>query len=107
MKLRTIGPKVRLLDTRKVKVAEKTADPHYSTPEHRAWRAKVVAKAHGRCQDPAHVGSHEPGIRLFADHIKELRDGGDPFAVSNGMARCGACHSRKTAAARQARLRTS
>ena len=41
-----------------------------------------------------------PQHRLFADHIKELRDGGAPFDPANGQCLCGAHHTHKTVQAR-------
>ena len=83
----------------------KVADPHYLTPEHRAWRAAVIARAGGRCQSPTCQG-RAPTARLFADHVRELRDGGAPLDLANGQALCGTCHARKTASARARRMAT-
>jgi len=33
---------------------------------------------------------------MFADHIKELSDGGERFALSNGQCLCGSHHTLKT-----------
>lgn len=98
--LRSFGPKVRPLDTAKVKPAPKVADGIYHTPDYKAWRADVIKAANRRCQGP---GCNRIGCRLFADHIVELKDGGAPFDRSNGMALCGSCHTTKTAQARAAR----
>lgn len=103
MKLRTLRPKVTPMNTAKLKLPPKQVDPIYHTPEYLAWRAKVIARAKGKCQDEQHQGAHEPGCRLYADHVKELKDGGAPFDVSNGLARCATCHGRKTTEARAAR----
>jgi len=84
------------------KPAPKVVDPHYHTPEHQRWSRAVIARAGGRCQGK---GCGRSGVRLFADHIVELRDGGAPFDLANGQALCGACHARKTAAMRAERLR--
>ena len=43
------------------------------------------------------------GTRLFADHIVELRDGGNPFELANGQALCGSCHTIKTMQAKFSR----
>jgi 5-methylcytosine-specific restriction protein A len=90
---------VASLDSRRVKPGPKEAQQHYLTVEHVLWREAVIARAGGRCQDCGRIG-----VRLFADHVDELRDGGAAFDVSTGRARCGSCHSRKTARARAARL---
>ena len=82
------------------RVPPKVADDWYATPEHREWRATVLARAHGHCQVES-CGRF--GVRLFADHIREISDGGAPLDPDNGQALCGACHSRKTWAAARAR----
>jgi hypothetical protein len=79
----------------------KTADPHYLTPEHRAWRAAVIRRAGGLCQAPR---CGRAGVRLFADHIRELQDGGAPLDVANGQALCGRCHAFKTVRERARRI---
>ncbi|NKC30194.1 HNH endonuclease signature motif containing protein [Falsiroseomonas selenitidurans] len=101
-RLRPAPALFRGLDQRVARPQPKRADPIYATPDHARWRAEVVRRSGGQCQAP---GCGRTGIRLFADHIVELRDGGAPFDPANGQALCGACHSRKTAAARAARQR--
>lgn len=98
--LRSFGPKVRPLNTSRIKPAAKVADPIYSTAEYKAWRADVIAAAGGCCQ---RKGCGRRASRLFADHIVELKDGGAPFDRRNGEALCGSCHTAKTAQARAAR----
>ncbi len=92
----TIQGRLAVRDTRTAMPAPKQRAQHYGTPEHRAWAGKVIEGAGGACQ-----GCGRTGTRLFADHVVELRDGGDPFG--QGQALCGACHAAKTAAARAAR----
>lgn len=41
---------------------------------------------------------------MFADHIKEVRDGGAPYDLMNGQCLCGRHHTIKTTQARAARL---
>lgn len=96
----TLRPGLRPVSTAAAKPAPKVKDQHYYTPEHRAWSRGVIARAGHACQ-----GCGRTGVRLFADHITELQDGGAPFDLANGQALCGACHTRKTAAARAARQR--
>jgi hypothetical protein len=88
-------------DVRCARPPEKTADPWYWTPEHRAWREFVIARAGGVCERPG-CGRREP--RMFADHVVELKDGGAALDPANGECLCGSHHSLKTAAARAARL---
>jgi 5-methylcytosine-specific restriction enzyme A len=38
-------------------------------------------------------------VRLVADHIIQIDDGGAPLDLTNGMTLCMACHNRKTAPA--------
>ncbi|EHM01411.1 HNH endonuclease domain protein [Acetobacteraceae bacterium AT-5844] len=92
--------RIQAMDLRTAQPAPKQADPHYLTPEHRAWSAAVIRRAGGVCQGS---GCGRTGVRLFADHVIELRDGGAPFDPANGQALCGACHTRKTAEERRRR----
>ena len=119
-RLRKLGPMLRSVDTRTVRPPPrppheltdqqrfKKADPFYATPEFRAWRAKVVAKAGGRCQALTYghrCTKRQPQDRMFADHIHEVKDGGSLFDVSNGQCLCGPHHLMKTAQARRERAK--
>ena len=101
-RLRSLLPVVPVLDTRVAKVPPKQADPHYASPEHVAWRKRVLARAGGRCEATGCKAPHQG--RLIADHIVELRDGGAPFDLSNGQALCLPCHNVKTLAERARRM---
>jgi len=96
--LRSVPPRIRTANTATARIPEKTAEPYYLTPAHKAWRRQVIAAARGACQ---HCG--RTGTRLYADHIHELRDGG--ALDGPGQALCGACHTAKTVRARAARYR--
>src|SRR5215469_43804 len=98
--MRCLPPAIAPIDIRSAKTPPKEADPHYLTPEHQAWRDEVIRRAGGRCQDVRCKTPHRIGVRLFADHVVELKDGGAPLDLANGLARCGSCHTRKTAEAR-------
>lgn len=90
---------------RVAQLAPKVVDPHYQTPEHRAWRDEVIRRSGGVCQDPScRHPSRARGHRLFADHVVELRDGGAALDPANGLARCGSCHTTKTLAERARRM---
>lgn len=64
---------------------------HTRNSQHRDWAAKVKLRAWYTCE---RCGRHE--TRMFADHIKEVIDGGDALDLSNGQCLCGACHTIKT-----------
>lgn len=97
---RFLRPTLATSDTRAVKPAPKQRASIYSTIEYVEWSKAVIARAGRMCQGP---GCARTGVRLFADHIIELRDGGAPFDLVNGQALCGSCHTRKTVAARAIR----
>lgn len=97
----TMGSPFAAVDARVAQAAPKRVDPHYTSAEHTAWRDAVIRRAGGMCQWP---GCGRTGVRLFADHVVELRDGGRPYDVTNGQALCGSHHTAKTAAARAARM---
>ncbi|ONG53269.1 HNH endonuclease [Pseudoroseomonas deserti] len=103
-RLHTLPPRLAVVDVRTARPAPKVSDPHYQTPKHRGWSAAVIRRAGGACQAP---GCDRADTRLYADHIVELRDGGAPFALSNGQALCGSCHSTKTAQERRRRHASS
>jgi 5-methylcytosine-specific restriction endonuclease McrA len=79
-------------------IPEKKADPFYSTPEFREWRDLVIKRAGNACEKCG-----RRGVRLFADHIKEIRDGGARLDPANGQCLCGSCHTLKTGAERASR----
>ena len=93
-----LKPRLATIDTSIARPLLKTAAPHYQTSEHREWSRRVIARAGGACQ---HCG--RKGVRLFADHIRELKDGGAPFDLGNGAAICGSCHTTKTARVKRQR----
>jgi formate-dependent nitrite reductase cytochrome c552 subunit len=102
--MKSSPPRLRTADSRRLTPPPKTALPIYSTPEYRLWRAEVIRRSGGRCQDPGHQPGRSRSGKLYADHVKELRDGGAPFDARNGLARCASCHERKTMATRAVRM---
>lgn len=78
--------------------APKVALPFYQTPEWRALVAAVKAARGSRCEK-----CQAAGVRIFADHVKELKDGGAALDPDNIMLLCGRCHAVKTAAERKRR----
>src|SRR5947208_1028527 len=103
-KLQSFPPKVRAFNTSKLKPAPKTVDPFYLTPQWRSLMDAIIKRRGRRCQDPEHNPSRpREYVRIFGDHIVELRDGGAMLDPLNIMLRCGSCHTRKTAAERAKR----
>lgn len=106
--LRTLGQKLRPSTSVKVRVPEKKAESFYLSPEWRALMDGIIVqrfgdRAHARCEDPDCRTKYRIGIRVFGDHIVERKDGGALLDPRNVLCRCGACHSRKTAAERAQR----
>ena len=106
-RIKMLGPLVPRSDGRTIRVEPKRADPIYLSEEHKRWREQVLLNAGFRCQwieNGSRCIKAAPQHRLFADHIKELNDGGAPFDPANGQCLCGAHHTRKTAQARANRF---
>ena len=103
-KLSIIGARVGTINHRRVAVLERSTAPIYQTAEYKEWREEVISRAQGYCQDPQCERPNRKPRRLFADHIVEIQDGGARFDPANGMARCGGCHTRKTARERAKRF---
>lgn len=76
----------------------------YQSAAYGEWRQAVRRRDHFTCTK---CGARGPGVRLYADHINEIADGGAPLDIDNGQTLCAACHNRKTAKARAARAGTS
>lgn len=107
-KLRQVDPLIKArADTKVLKPKPKVADHVYRTAQYALWRGQVIARAGGRCQaidQGSRCKNMEPRFRMYADHIHEIADGGDPFDVRNGQCLCAAHHTLKTTAARADRL---
>ena len=99
-RLRTLGFRSGVADTRTVKPAPKAADPFYHSAEWTELRRTVIRMRGARCQDCGRTDG-----RLFADHVVELKDGGAALDPTNIRLRCGRCHTLKTNAVRAARQR--
>ena len=108
-KLRTLAPRIGRIDTRVVAPEPKAVDPFYLSPEYQRWRAAVVVRAGGQCEaveGGRRCAKAQPHHRMFADHIRERRDGGADLDPSNGQCLCGRHHTLKTTAARASRMAT-
>lgn len=74
-------------------------DPYYSTPRHRAWRAKVIKRAGHLCEECRRYGRRDrdgnPVTATTAHHIKPREEYPElQYSVSNGRALCEKCHNR-------------
>ena len=105
MKLKARPPTLIARDTRRLTPQPKTADSFYQTPEWRSLVARLIAERGRRCQQcgRTHDADGKP-VRIFADHIRELRDGGARLDPGNIQLLDGACHTRKTLAERAKRM---
>lgn len=105
-KIAVMKPRVRVTDTRHVRVDPKRADPELLTSGHRAWASEVVRRAGYQCEaieDGRRCAVRRPA-RLFADHIVERRDGGAPLDLANGRCLCSRHHVLKTVRERARRM---
>jgi 5-methylcytosine-specific restriction protein A len=105
VKLRTIGHKLRP-STRPslVTVREKQAAPFYLSPEWKALMRHLIGVRGRRCEDPEHDRAKpREGVRIYGDHVIEVKDGGALLDPANIMLRCAPCHGRKTALERARR----
>lgn len=104
--LRSVGQKLRPSRAFKLQPAAKRVDPFYVSSEWRALMEAIKRQRGNRCEDPEHRTEHpRSGVRIYGDHIRELKDGGAPFDPCNVMLKCPPCHQRKTAAERVRRYR--
>ena len=101
--LRVFPAKVRTISTSKLKQAPKHKASAYYDPRWVALRTKIVDARGSRCEDPEHDPATPRQGRVIADHIIELKDGGELLDARNVLLRCPTCHGRKTMAERAAR----
>lgn len=104
--MRTVNNRLKAGDFRTIRVRPKQADAELKTGAHQAWREEVLRRADYRCQWPEGCsvrGAPGSGIRMFADHVVERRDGGAAIDVRNGQCLCGRHHTLKTLQARAER----
>lgn len=104
-KLSMFKPALATLKPSRIATPPKVAKAVYGTPEFARWRRHVIARAGNQCEAiDCKTPNRGAGGRLYADHIKEISDGGAPYDLSNGQSLCASCHSRKTARARAKRF---
>jgi len=64
----------------------------YKTPQWAAVRLAAKRRDGWRCVQCGARG------RIEVDHIKPIRDGGEPYELGNTQSLCVSCHARKTRA---------
>lgn len=84
----------------------KKRDPNsakiYKSHRWKKVRNLIMRRDGGLCQQCKRDGRIT--LASVVDHIEELKDGGDPYALENLEALCHSCHTRKTAAKREGRV---
>jgi 5-methylcytosine-specific restriction endonuclease McrA len=98
-----VPQRVALADTRLVRMPPKLADKFYLTPEWRALMRRLIEERGRRCEKCGRSSAGGQRLRIFGDHIHELKDGGAPLDPQNISLLCGSCHTAKTAAERTKR----
>lgn len=101
-RLKSIGPMVGTVSAR-VAPPVKLADPFYESREWRALASAVKRQRRYRCEDCGFDGRAQPW-RIHADHVIEIRDGGERLDPLNVRVLCHACHNAKTARAKAERF---
>lgn len=98
--MKMLKPLLKTMDARTVQPIPKVVEPFYLSKEWRDLIDSIKRERGDKCERcPRHH------VRLFGDHIVELRDGGAPLDRTNVMLLCGSCHTAKTAKARAERMR--
>ena len=106
-------PRLSLLRSRVSMVANrmapgpKVAAPAYQSREWKALIAAIVRERGRRCEGPrCQTPNRAEGQRVYGDHRRELRDGGELLDPANIQLLCPPCHGRKTAAEKNKRMAT-
>ncbi len=94
-RLKTLGPRLKPIDTRKVRPPPKVVESFYSSAEWKATAGGIRKRDGYKC-----VKCGERQGRLYVDHIVERKDGGPDFEETNLQTVCASCHGIKGAAER-------
>ena len=78
----------------------KKTDPFYGTARWQRFRG-WYRRNHPLCEDCLEHGRVVPVYCV--DHVKEIKDGGEPLSEDNARSLCRRCHAVKTAAVRRKR----
>jgi hypothetical protein len=106
-RLAMLAPRLKALDPRIAHPPLKRVDPFYQSAEWTKLIAAIIAQRGRRCEDRDHDPRRpREGIRIFGDHIVEMKDRGAPLDPRNILLRCSSCHQLKTNRERAQRHRT-
>jgi 5-methylcytosine-specific restriction protein A len=94
-RLRTLGPRLKPIDTRTVRPPPKVVESFYSSAEWKQTAADIKRRDEYRC---VKCGSRDG--RLYVDHIIERKDGGADYDHANLQVVCSPCHGKKGASER-------
>jgi 5-methylcytosine-specific restriction endonuclease McrA len=94
-RLKTLGPRLKPIDTRTVRPPPKVVESFYSSAEWKATAAAIRKRDGYKC-----VKCGERLGRLYVDHIIERKDGGPDFDHDNLETLCAPCHGKKGAGER-------
>lgn len=98
-RLQTLAPMVPALNTAIAPQAPKVADPFYTSAAWLSLTAKLKHERRSQCEECG-----RRNVRLFGDHVRELKDYGEKLDPRNIRILCGSCHTAKTNRARAARM---
>lgn len=90
-RLKNFGPRVKPIDTRRIKPPEKVVESFYSTSQWKETAAAVRKRDGYKC-----VRCGEAQGRLYVDHIVERKDGGADYDHGNLETLCASHHTQKT-----------
>lgn len=74
------------------------SDPYYKNEKHKLWRAEVIRRAGGLCEECKRYGRMDsnglPIAATVAHHIKHRSKYPQlQYVITNGRALCDACHA--------------
>ena len=102
--MKVVGNRLKTVDTRTCKPPPKTVDDFYSSMEWRHLVAAIIRARGRRCEECGKTHDADGrSVRIYADHIAELRDGGAPLDPKNVRLLDAKCHGKKTARERAKR----
>lgn len=75
----------------------KATHPFYGSSAWKALLREIIAARGRRCENrDCETPNRGTGLRIYGDHIRELRDGGAPLDPANIKLLCASCHRIKT-----------